>query len=80
MNVKVLLFSHLKYELGENELVLPLSDHATTKDVLDAIRTKLKPASAEIPIQVAVNQQYVREPVSLQDGDEVALIPPVQGG
>ena len=80
MDIKVLLFSHLKYELGASELVLTLPDQATTLDVVGAVRHKLKASIAEIPMQVAVNQQYVREPVILQDGDEVAIITPVQGG
>jgi molybdopterin converting factor small subunit len=57
-----------------------LSDQATTVDVVEAVRRKLKASTAGIPMQVAVNQQYVRDPVTLQDGDEVALITPVQGG
>ena len=80
MDVKVWIFSHLKYELGTSELLLPLPDQATTEDVVEAVRRKLKASSAGIPIKVAVNQQYIRDPVTLRDGDEVALITPVQGG
>ena len=35
---------------------------------------------ADMPLHVAVNQVYVREVTALRQGDEVALIPPVQGG
>ena len=31
-------------------------------------------------LRVAVNQKYVPNEVELKDGDEVAFIPPVQGG
>ena len=34
----------------------------------------------KIPFKIAVNQTYIIEPVILEDGDELALIPPVQGG
>ena len=80
MDIKVWIFSHLKHELGTSELLLFLPDQATTVDVVEAVRRKLKASSAGIPIKVAVNLQYVRDPVTLRDGDEVALITPVQGG
>ena len=31
-------------------------------------------------IRFAVNQEYVKDDTELYDGDEVVLIPPVQGG
>ena len=31
-------------------------------------------------IRFAVNQEYVKDATELYDGDEVVLIPPVQGG
>jgi Molybdopterin converting factor, small subunit len=34
----------------------------------------------EVFLRVAVNQKYVRGHIELKDGDEVAFIPPVQGG
>jgi molybdopterin converting factor small subunit len=33
-----------------------------------------------VSLRVAVNQKYVPEETVLDDGDEVAFIPPVQGG
>lgn len=33
-----------------------------------------------LPINVAVNAEYVERDYRLQDGDEVALIPPISGG
>ena len=33
-----------------------------------------------LPIRIAVNREYVNTTVNLQDGDEIALIPPVSGG
>ncbi len=33
-----------------------------------------------MPIRVAVNAEYVEHDYRLQDGDEVALIPPISGG
>ena len=33
-----------------------------------------------IPFKIAVNRNYIAEAIILKDGDELALIPPVQGG
>ncbi len=33
-----------------------------------------------LPINVAVNAEYVERDYRLQNGDEVALIPPISGG
>ena len=33
-----------------------------------------------VTLRTAVNKHYISEPVPLEDGDEVAFIPPVQGG
>ena len=35
---------------------------------------------SESPVLMAVNSEYVSEEAVLQDGDEVAFIPPVSGG
>ena len=34
----------------------------------------------ELPLLYAINEAYVSSGTILQDGDEVALIPPVAGG
>ncbi len=44
--------------------------------VLDMAGGKLN----AIKMRVAVNHSYEPEPIMLKEGDEVALIPPVQGG
>jgi molybdopterin converting factor small subunit len=31
-------------------------------------------------VSIAVNKAYVREPTVLNDGDEVAFLPPISGG
>ena len=80
MEITVHLFSHLKYALETDAMTLTVPSGATSADVLAEVRSRLSGTQAEIPLQVAVNQVYAREPVSLQPGDEVALIPPVQGG
>ena len=49
-------------------------------DLLTNLRARLPDNLVDLPVQIAVNQVYMREPVVLSATDEVAVIPPVQGG
>ena len=80
ISCNVLMFSHLKYALGKGELVVELSTGATAADLVGHVRERLEKRLAGIPLRVAVNGAFVADETVLQDGDEVALIPPVQGG
>lgn len=80
VTVRVMLFSHLKYELGTRQLQMELPATSTTDDVETEIRARLTGSSSSIPIRIALNGKYITKPSFLQNNDEVALIPPVQGG
>ena len=81
MQVRVLFFGVLKEMLsGESQnLDLPLG--ATVDTVLGHYRDLL-PQQAKLwsAVAIAVNQTYAGRGVLLQEGDEVALLPPVSGG
>jgi molybdopterin converting factor small subunit len=66
--------------LGRSELPLALPDGATVDDAVRSV-TQL-PGGSIIPQTpvVAVNHAYASAGLRLNDGDEVALIPPVSGG
>lgn len=80
LEIRVVLFSHFKYVLGKPDLHITLPLGATTGDLTDHMTTILPPELLNIPYRIAVNQIYHPDPVSLNDGDEVALLPPMQGG
>jgi molybdopterin converting factor subunit 1 len=79
MRVRVLYFGVLRERLGGDQELLELTDGATVTGVLNVYRERV-PGFAWDSIAVAVNQEYARAEVVLQDGDEVALLPPVSGG
>lgn len=81
MRVRVLLFGVLKDIFGRGEDALELSSGATTADLLDHYR-RLAPAQRNLfqSLALAVNQQYASHSQVLNDGDEVAILPPVSGG
>ncbi len=80
MEITVLLFSHLRHELGSGQLAITLAAGSTAADLVGHIREMLEERLAGIPLRVAVNGQFAPEDTVLKAGDEVALIPPVQGG
>ena len=80
MKIKIKCFSQVKYALGENEIELELNPGTTTSDLEQIIREKSDEKLDGISLRVAVNQEYQVDEIELNDGDEVAFIPPVQGG
>ena len=80
MKIKIKCFSQVKYALGENEINLELENGLSTIDLENIIREKADGKLDDVSLRVAVNQQYQSEETILTDGDELAFIPPVQGG
>ena len=82
MVVSVRLFAVLREAARRDELDVELADGATAGDLVDAVARDAGLGAVVQPgrVVVAVNREYVPAGHALQDGDEVALIPPVSGG
>ncbi len=76
MRISVRLFAGLRERAGAPELTLELPDGACVHDALE----RLRDLTGDIPVVMAVNQEYASAAQPLSPGDEVALIPPVSGG
>jgi molybdopterin synthase catalytic subunit len=77
VNVRVRLFAALREQAGTSQLELELPEGAQVSDVWSALGLGgAEPAS----LAFALNRAYADREDRLQDGDEVALIPPVSGG
>ncbi len=80
IKVKLKCFSQVKYALGTGEVILEIEIGATTAELEEMVRDRADGRLDGVGLSVAINQQYVKGDVVLHDGDEVVLIPPVQGG
>ena len=80
IKIKVKCFSQVKYALGIDNLNLEFESGKSTVHLEKFIRDKANGELDGISLRIALNQKYVSDETELQDGDEVAFIPPVQGG
>ncbi|MFQ5860428.1 MAG: molybdopterin converting factor subunit 1 [Dehalococcoidia bacterium] len=81
MKIKVYLFAAYRELAGQREVELDLEPGSTVAALTGELRRRfprLAPSTA--PIVAAVNAEYAEPHQVLQEGDEVALIPPVSGG
>ena len=81
MNVTVKLFARFKEIAGTGRLTEELDEGST----LDELITHLKKRFDNLPLTadrtlLSVNQKFAKPETILQEGDEVAIFPPVSGG
>jgi MoaE-MoaD fusion protein len=76
MQVRVLLFASLRERAGASVVELELPDGAVVRDALERLRA----VAQDVPVVMAINQDYAAPDAPLHAGDELALIPPVSGG
>jgi molybdopterin converting factor subunit 1 len=81
MRVTVRLFARLRDLAGAGELVRDVQAPATVQTVWRSLVAEV-PALAEYEktMSVAVNAEYARMAAAVNEGDEVAFLPPVSGG
>ncbi len=80
-NVSLLYFAQARDITGtEMERMVVASPSTAQKLVRQAAKAHPGLLNLERVIRVAVNQEVVDGNITLQDGDEVAFLPPVMGG
>jgi molybdopterin converting factor subunit 1 len=81
MHVSVRLFARLREMAGASELRRTLPDGSNVRTVWDSLVGEF-PGFDDYSraVSCAVNEEYARMTTVLNDGDEVAFLPPVSGG
>ena len=81
MRVTVRLFARLRDLAGSGELVRDVATPATVETVWRSLVDEMPGLREyERTMSVAVNADYAKMSAKVDDGDEVAFLPPVSGG
>jgi len=83
MKIRILFFSILQDIVGSAEIeeVLPQDDQWKVEDLLERLYVKYEGLRVwDGKILVALDMEYVDRDKELVDGQELAIMPPVQGG
>ena len=81
IRVKVKFFAAPREAMGADEISLHVPAGTRVKDLIDML-PEMYPVLERYTrfLSVAVNRAYVGRQTELNDGDEVACLPPVGGG
>ena len=81
MHVRLLFFATLKDIVGSREMQLDVPAGSTVADVLTHLEGSYPRMKDYRPVVLtAINEEYVERGARIEDGDEVAIFPPVSGG
>jgi molybdopterin synthase catalytic subunit/molybdopterin converting factor small subunit len=81
VDISVRLFASLREHAGSGTVQLELPDGATVDDAIAGLRAgALSGLPEAAQFVVAVGREYSRRDRVLEQGDELALVPPVSGG
>jgi molybdopterin synthase sulfur carrier subunit len=80
MKITVLSFGIAKDIVGSRFLEWEIGGGTTVKDLRQMLLEQFPKLIELTSLSLAVNNEYAREDLSLNENDEVAIIPPVSGG
>ena len=80
MNVRVVLFAKPRELVGRPQVELALPAGATPADAWSQLSSRYDLGPLPRSFRCAVNSEYAGWDAKLEDGDELAVIPPVSGG
>ena len=81
MKIRVLFFASFREIVGSASLSLTVDEKCTTQSLFELLcemHPQLRLGADQV--SVAVNKNYVSAASPLNDGDEVAFLPPISGG
>ncbi len=81
--VKVKFFAVLKGLVGKEEVAVEIEGGTTLGQLIEKLKIDLPPLKDIMQkggILISVNQEVVEKDAVIQDGDEIAFLPPFAGG
>lgn len=80
MECEVLLFGVAKEIAGDSKTVVSFDTAGTVGDLMSALKKQYPEFDRLNSFVIAVNNEYADTEHIINEGDEVAVIPPVSGG
>jgi molybdopterin synthase catalytic subunit len=81
MKVTIKFFARLRDLVGTKLLTRDVADNSTIAELIDNLQTEFPQLAGLLPsTAIALNQEFADPQTRLNEGDEVALFPPVSGG
>jgi len=81
MNVRAEFYSRLKEIIGASALELSLPENSTVNDLFEQLRESYpQMRDFEKSVLFGIGVEFVDRNHALNDGDTIAIMPPVQGG
>jgi molybdopterin converting factor small subunit len=79
--IRLKFFARYAELVGREDVEFPLLAPTTVAEIVRRVRAAV-PGAAQLPERplTAVNLRHVRHDAPVQDGDEVAFLPPLAGG
>lgn len=79
MKVKILYFAQIAEKLGCTTEMFEIPENMGSEALVDKLKVKY-PELNNLTFAISVNQTLVQTDTKLEDGFEVALLPPFAGG
>ena len=80
MKCTIKAFGITKDILGRRELVIEVNNGSTVADLRRRLENDFPALNGLKSLFIAINNAYADEGKSIEEADEIALIPPVSGG
>ena len=81
MNITLKFFARLRDLVGTNTLERQVASNITIAELIETLQAEFPQMARLMPhTAIALNQEFVDWQTQLNEGDEVAFLPPVSGG
>lgn len=80
MTINLLFFGITTDLVGKNDMLFSINDNTTVNELKEILTAQFSALKNLNEFAIAVNEDYAEDILVLNEGDVVAIIPPVSGG